>query len=232
MRRERGPEALDGEEAQEALVDAIEPTAFAGEQVAVNSLRSIPSTGFELELDYSIDLDEMEVVAHGELVQGGAPQARVETIVDGEDAWYRSSGSGFGRELEPGDEWIGGSVASLDDADAGTVTQPLEFTSHLHLLRGAREVEAGGTDVIGGAPVRLYEFEIDKSEALAAGPDEVRDQLAQSVLNIGPPATLDGKAALDGDGRVRRLEVALPPVVDPPGAPRRAIAHARVLGVR
>lgn len=74
-------------------------------------------------------------------------------------------------------------------------------------LRGAETAEDGGTDEVDGTSVRVITGTIDQDKALSETSPEEQEGLENTFSITQPPDRFDYEVGVDGDGRVRSLDL-------------------------
>jgi len=194
------------EDVEQSLEDAIEATW------------SVSSADFRVEVGLHSELADFSAAVDGEFdredvgtgfvtSEGDGDSGETELRSDGETVWVRSNDPDVTAELPAGVSWV---EASVDDMRGTGVFTGLDNTfGALYVLRGIDEVSDAGIEEIEGVPVRLLEGDVDWEAALAAADTEERDDL-QDTITLAEDTEATAFVAmlgLDGDGRVRLLEL-------------------------
>ena len=199
------PEALEGEEAAQALADAAEATTSTEE--TVDASLSLAVTGAptgDMALDFTAQIDPGERT--GEFVvssEAGAFTARLAS----DQAWLTSDSAAFTDALPEGAEWVEVDIEELSSLGLQTSFDEGGLTPQLYLALGAVDPVAGEEGEVGGDAVRTYSFGIDQQKAVEESPPEVKQQVEDAVTLQGEDPTIEGEAAIDGDGLMRRMSV-------------------------
>ena len=215
----QGPPVVEKEEATELFERAVDTTREVGTFHADLELELESSAGTQtLVIDAALDLDEHS----GEVTAGPEDNPELTTLVlQGERAWVKIEDESVTSLLPEGAEFVEGTRAEMEELD---VVQPLdESFASLFYLEGAEDIRSTGTEAVGDTEVAVYEFTVDVEEAIDEAPDDLREAVENTMIATGE-AELDveGEVSIDGDERVRRLDLqgdVVPNESPPPGAP-------------
>lgn len=148
---------------------------------------------------------EMATDGTSHLRGGSTDDTEVEVRSDGETAWVRIDSPEASAELPEGARWVRVAHEELREADA---IQDLQATwSLLPLLRGIESFEDRGVEEVEGVPVRMLRGAVDLDAALAAASPEERSALEEGFVIDGEVESFVATVGLDGDSRVRSLEL-------------------------
>ena len=197
------PEDLDA--AFEEAIAAVEEADSADLRAEVSVESSLIGT-FGVTLDGLMTRDDVFDVTG--TVDGFGDAGTVEMRGDGERAWVRTDSEEVEALLPEGVTWV---EVPLDTLVDGGFFGGFEGTFGIvPVLRGLVDVEAVGTDEVGGDPVRVYEGDVDWEAALDAATDEELGGLSDSLSLEGAEAEeLVVTAALDADNRLRSFAMEL-----------------------
>ena len=197
------PDDLDA--AFEEAIAAVEEADSADLRAEVSVESSLIGT-FGVTLDGLMTRDDVFDVTG--TVDGFGDAGTVEMRGDGERAWVRTDSEEVQALLPEGVTWV---EVPLDTLVEGGFFGGFEGTFGIvPVLRGLVDVEAVGTDEVGGDPVRVYEGDVDWEAALDAATDEELGGLSDSLSLEGAEAEeLVVTAALDADNRLRSFAMEL-----------------------
>jgi hypothetical protein len=60
---------------------------------------------------------------------------------------------------------------------------------------------------VNGVPVQTYTFGIDQEAAVAAAPQEAKERVESAITLEGANQSIEGEAAIDGEGYMRQMSV-------------------------
>lgn len=199
------PEALEGEAAAQAIADAATKTTTyeGGVEAAMDlAVTGAGSNDTALSLDATVDA----ATRTGEIVFEGASGSF--TVRLGEDSsWITSDATAFTDALPEGAEWVEVNPDELAGLGVDTTFDEGGLTPQVYLALGATDVAAGEQSEVNGVPVQTYSFAIDKDAAVAAAPQEAKDQVEGAITLEGENQTIEGEAAIDGEGYLRSLGI-------------------------
>lgn len=199
------PAALEGEAAAAALAQAAEATTATEETVDASFDLAVTGTATDdTELGFDARVDPIDQVGEFEIdAAGGAFTIRL-----GEDAAYISSDeASFTDALPEGAEWIEVSPDELASLGLDTSFDQGGLTPQLYLALGATDPVAGDTTEVNGVPVQTYSFGIDQEQAVAEAPEEAKAAVESAISLEGENQSIEGEAAIDGDGLLRQMSV-------------------------
>lgn len=179
------------------LAAAQEATEQAGSARAAMTftISAEESPSVEFVMEGVMDLDAGAARMSGDL--SGLPGARgrlTMIIVDG-TAYLRAPALGFGRGEQ---RWIRTDLASVPAAGGGFTQDPAQSLTFLSGVVDARET---GEQELRGEPTTRYEGVIDPALVSAEHGGEVLRQAGVEEIPF--------KAWIDGDGRLRKLELSV-----------------------
>ena len=199
------PEALEGEAAAQAIADAAtKTTTFQG---GVEAAMDLAVTGAgandtSLSLDATVD----GAARTGEIVFEGASGSFTVRLGE-ESSWVTSDVAAFTDALPEGAEWVEVNPDELAGLGVDTTFDEGGLTPQVYLALGATDVAAGEQSEVNGVPVQTYSFAIDKDAAVAAAPEEAKDQVEGAITLEGENQSIEGEAAIDGEGYLRSLGI-------------------------
>ena len=194
------PEAPDA--ARALLGDAVDRT-LAVRSVEATMTADVGLGGADLDYDWSFDdvgVIEGRVVALGDTVN-------FEIRSDGTTAWVRTDDPDVREQLPPGVSWVGGPYGEVLDDDGG-LSESDGLRAWFLYLRGAEEIEDGGTGSVDGVDVRRVSGTIDRAaadEQATAAERELMDKAFTSE-SAEEDETFAFEVGLDGDRRIRSVD--------------------------
>jgi hypothetical protein len=199
------PEALEGEEAAQAIGDAAaKTTEYQGGVDATLDLavtgapQGDTSLGLGATLDAGTETGQLTFEA-----DGGSFTVQ---LVDGV-AYLTSDDQAFLDALPEGAEWVEADPSQLEEVGLNTTFDEGGLTPQLYLALGATDVVAGDTSEVNGVPVQSYSFGIDEAAAVEEAPEEAKQQVEDAITLEGEETSIDGGAAIDGEGYMRQMNV-------------------------
>jgi hypothetical protein len=182
------------ENSESAVPEAGDKTAAAGSSRIEASLGG--ADGFSMRAAYDYE--------HG---TGIVDAESVRAILTEDAAYFELDES-----IADGKRWIKAPYGRGEDDD---VFQPFggDPTDLLRFLRAASDVEEIGTGTERGESVTRYKARLDVGRALGELRKEDRESVAEMLEAYWPDAEKAGiqlELAVDGDGRLRRVEIPLP----------------------
>jgi hypothetical protein len=206
------PEALEGEAAAQALADAAaKTTEYQGgvdatlDLAVTGSDQGDTSLGLQAQLDAATETGELAFEADG---------GSFSVLLNDGTAYLSSDEAAFADALPEGAEYVEADTAQLEGIGLSTTFDEGGLTPQLYLALGATDVVAGETSEVNGTPVQDYTFGIDEEAAVEAAPEEAKEQVESAITLEGEETSIEGSAAIDGDGYMRQMDV-LGSVSDP-----------------
>lgn len=199
------PAALEGQAAADALAEAADATSTTDETVdATFDLAVTGTTTGDTELGFDARVDPVDQIGEfGIETDGGAFTIRLT-----EDAAYISSEeAAFTEALPEGAEWVEVAPDELESLGLETSFDQGGLTPQLYLALGATDPVAGETSEVNGDPVQTYSFGIDQEQAVAEAPEEAKAAVEGAISLEGEKQSIEGEAAIDGDGLLRQMSV-------------------------
>ncbi len=158
---------------------------------------------------YALDPEQAQLELED---SGGA----FEIILDDGRLWADFEDPSIVDLLPEGAEWVTGDAEELglEDGADGLAPPPV-----VYFLAGADNVEETGADELDGTEVEGYRFDLNFEAAVDAAPAEVREDVANLITTTGSgDLALEGEAFVDGEGRLRLLDVEGAFILGVPGA--------------
>jgi hypothetical protein len=137
--------------------------------------------------------------------RSSAADVELNLLSDGETAWLQTDLDQVTALLPEGAEWIEAPFQVW--SDAGVVSAGAESFEMLPFLRGAESAEDGGVDEVYGTEVRVFTGSIDEDKAMSESSPDEQAGLESSFSITEPADRFDYEVAIDGDGRIRSVEL-------------------------
>lgn len=178
---------------------------------AVDSTLGVTSMGVDSEAHFEAGGQELELGADGAMdyenlvgdvtisTSQAAQDQEVQIRADGEKVWFRIDGA-QAAAIPQGKTWAEGDADLLRESASA---DPIDLVGVVLALRGAEEVEVGGSKEIDGVPTRQFTTTVVYADALEAAGDD-REAFASSFNLTGvDDADMEMEVWIGDDGVIR-----------------------------